>query len=174
MGGFQKIHHSRCNAGKHRAFHSFLCLATFYLMHSNHEDSLWCYQIPPRVLLPKSRRAPICCFVIVLLYQLRNEDKICTEKKVTDVKCILCTRPGEKKVVEMLRESFHPQALALAAHRSYHQYQPPTLMARLQESKHSTYLFSQWMNIHWMAPLSFLSALEDCHAIQPVIKDWKC
>lgn len=24
-----------------------------------------------------------------------------------------------------------------------------------------------------MAPLSVLSALEDCHAIQPVIKDWK-
>lgn len=32
------------------------------------------------------------------------------------------------KVVELFRESFYPQAFALAARRSYHQYQPPTLM----------------------------------------------
>lgn len=40
---------------------------------------------------------------MVLLYQVRNEDKIYTAEKVTDIKCILYTRPeGEKKLLKYL------------------------------------------------------------------------
>lgn len=54
---------------------------------------------------------------------------IYTEEKVTDIKCICAQDQEKKKVVEMFRESFLPQVFALAAHRSYRQYQPPALMA---------------------------------------------
>lgn len=76
--------------------------------------------------LRKSRK-DIICVVIVFLYQLRNEDKICTEEKVTDIKCILCTRPEEKKksLKCLGRVSIHVSALA--ACRSCHQYQLPNI-----------------------------------------------
>ena len=112
MGGFQKIYHNRCNAGKQIAFILFLCWFGYILFDASQpwSFSLWCYQIFPRVSLPKSRRATICGFVIVPVYQLRDEGKICTEEKVTDIKCSWYTRPGgKKKVVGMSRESFHPR-----------------------------------------------------------------